>query len=875
MVTDFVGRVQELKAIDRLVDQRSRGVVLVGPAGIGKSRLAGVVAAEMAKHGARVIHAVGSQTAAGIPFSAVADWIPEHRTGEAPLDILLSTQRAILSSASGKRVVLWVDDAHLVDTSSATLLARLAASDAVFVMLAVEEGAHLPEAIRAMVKDDRVSTLRLNPLSREETGLLVAAELGAPMEALSLACLWGLSEGSPLYVRELIAEADKRAILVSREGLWSLSAEPPIGERLEAIVRSRLKSLTEAETAVLELVAIANPIGFDILDALADDGAVESLEAAGLITVGREGRRSVLRVTSPLVAAAHRAWMPSSRIRRLSGMLAAAREKLGNRRIEDRLDIARWRLASGRTSNPRVLVEGARVALAGFDSALGEELARKAVESGGGFDAKLELIRALALQRRSTEAGVLLEEITSQAHTEAELARTTLERIRNLTQLQIDPGTGLRFGIDALNRIEHAEWKDEVSSQLALYAAHIGDYPAALSLATEVVDRSASNPLVAVRRLLASSISHVMIGELAQGNESAHDGLSIALEVTQDMPLAADLFRMHAQHAAVSSGSIALAVSATQDGYHRAVDARALGAVGLWAAHSAFALLLHGNIGEAVNMYGEAVTHLQDLDPLGVLAVTQCWRPYAIAQTGDGARCEQLLGEMTQHYTSAEPRVRVMMDRASAWVAALSHDTELAARKAIEAGEYLTENSHVVWGLLTIHDAVRLGHPDLAVAPLEEHALHAEGALLPVLARHARALTDGDGRALDTCAVDLEHIGTRLLAAEAAQQAANCHSLNGDHALAARSASVARALAMQAPGARTPALRGRVRFLTDREFEVAVAAAHGHTNSELADRLHISRRTVENHLGSVYAKLGIEGRTELAAILAAASASGF
>jgi DNA-binding NarL/FixJ family response regulator len=56
--------------------------------------------------------------------------------------------------------------------------------------------------------------------------------------------------------------------------------------------------------------------------------------------------------------------------------------------------------------------------------------------------------------------------------------------------------------------------------------------------------------------------------------------------------------------------------------------------------------------------------------------------------------------------------------------------------------------------------------------------------------------------------------------------------------------------------------------LTKREREVAVLAARGLTNKEIAESLVISVRTVDNHLSNTYAKLGIATRGELALVLA-------
>jgi DNA-binding NarL/FixJ family response regulator len=52
--------------------------------------------------------------------------------------------------------------------------------------------------------------------------------------------------------------------------------------------------------------------------------------------------------------------------------------------------------------------------------------------------------------------------------------------------------------------------------------------------------------------------------------------------------------------------------------------------------------------------------------------------------------------------------------------------------------------------------------------------------------------------------------------------------------------------------------------LSPRELQVAMAVAEGLTNREVAARLFLSEKTVERHLGSVYRRLGIRSRTQLA-----------
>src|SRR5262249_38221470 len=85
--------------------------------------------------------------------------------------------------------------------------------------------------------------------------------------------------------------------------------------------------------------------------------------------------------------------------------------------------------------------------------------------------------------------------------------------------------------------------------------------------------------------------------------------------------------------------------------------------------------------------------------------------------------------------------------------------------------------------------------------------------------------------------------------------------------VAARLRARAHQLVACCDGATTELLRSPVSDgLTSREREVAGFAARGLTDGEIATRLSVSKRTIETHLYRVYAKLGVSGRPEPAAL---------
>lgn len=72
----------------------------------------------------------------------------------------------------------------------------------------------------------------------------------------------------------------------------------------------------------------------------------------------------------------------------------------------------------------------------------------------------------------------------------------------------------------------------------------------------------------------------------------------------------------------------------------------------------------------------------------------------------------------------------------------------------------------------------------------------------------------------------------------------------------------AMAAVLASPGESTP-IRGPGGALSPREVEVLRELALGRTNAEVADKLYLSVRTVENHRAHIFAKLDVHSRAEL------------
>jgi DNA-binding CsgD family transcriptional regulator len=170
--------------------------------------------------------------------------------------------------------------------------------------------------------------------------------------------------------------------------------------------------------------------------------------------------------------------------------------------------------------------------------------------------------------------------------------------------------------------------------------------------------------------------------------------------------------------------------------------------------------------------------------------------------------------------------------------------------------------------VLARHTAVRFGDPAQRV-PLAQLARKVPGPYASAAAEHAAAWTSGDVSALLAVADRFAAAGLMLCAAEAAAQAELLARRRLDPVATARASARTAELLAGCDGAWTPALAAAALppGISERQHEIAELVAAGLSNREVADRLHLSIRTVEGHIYQACVKLGVSNRAELAALL--------
>lgn len=874
VITDWplVGRTVQLGQVSALLQagHLQGSLVLAGPPGTGKTRLATEILSLVARAGWATAQVTASKAAAELPLGAFAPLLPlTGRTAMGgPFELLQRSTRALAELAAGRPLALMVDDAQLLDSASATLTHQLASSRTAFVVATVRSGEPAPDPVVALWKDGLAIRVDVPPLEEDEIEALLSAALGGHPDTPTLRHLSLRSEGNPLFLRELVLGALDAGALRQDGGIWRLSGPMRASSRLVELVEARLAGISDAERAALEAVAYGEPLGHRLLGDLADRPALEALERRDLVAVTQTARRLEVRLAHPLYGDVLRQRIGVLRAGTLRTALADAVEATGARRREDVLRIATWRLDSGGPLRAELMLTAAERARSLCDFGLAIRLATAAIGAGGGFEPTMALAELLNLTGRCEEAERELAILAGRASTDAERGRVAVIRCDNWWYGLERPDEALQVAETAEASIVDQGWRDEVAGRRISVLRATGDTTAALRLAEELLARAEGRALVFI--CPRAAVMYAVAGRLERSLQVAERGHDVHLAL-KGPPLAWDpsTHVWSRCHALSWSGRLAEAEAEARREYESALaDGSAMTkAYLLWEL--ARITRLQGRVATAERLAREAVGIIREAGwPKYLVPVCLAELAHVLALAGRGREAAHVLQEVATSDRFASPFWGTIAE-ARAWTAAATGDLA-GARSALEEmaaqaagrGERVLEAS-------ALHDLVRLG---VARSTDRMKALTrvTDSPLLSLQADHATAWSTSNAAGLMTVSRAFGDMGASLLAAEAAVQAATVLRRAGDGRGAAASEHRATRLGEMCEGAVTPALvfTGPARSsLTSREQEVAALAGAGMSNRAIADRLSLSVRTVENQLQRVYEKLGVSGRGELAAAL--------
>lgn len=861
----LTGRAEELSLISKLTrgKEKPAGVVLAGSAGVGKTRLAREALAAAEHRGATARWAVGTASARALPLGAFVTTLGV--LGPDPARLVGQASEALLAGAGRAGVVVGVDDAHLLDELSATLVHQLVLRQAASVVLTLRTGQAAPDAVTALWKDGHLTRLELQPLSQDEITNLVEARLGGPVDAVAARRLWSITQGNALYLQQLVDGELESGRLHQVGGAWRWSGELALSPSLAELVSAKIGQLPDAQRGVLEVLAFAEPLGVPLLAQLTDATAVEQVEARNLIEVHADGRRLQARLAHPLYGEVQRARMGTLHARRLRGQIVGALAATGGRRAGDTLRHALLMLDSDLRPDPVLLTDAARRATELGDFALTIRVARAAVDAGGGFEPRLLLEEALTWCGRGAEAEAELGPLEALASTDAERARAgwsrasvlafNLRRFDEARELLDSVGSRISDGAAAL----------ELAAMRALLDAHLARTVQAADSAAAVLADPRS-PLAATHLAhwgLAAACGG--LGRLAEADGALRwiDARMESFEI--ELHRAAIIVALW-MRGLVLAGLLDQAEHTARRYRQRFQDTRGNLLSILWSSELARS---RGQVKTAARGFRQVIAGCQGADAGGFWFTALMFLNGALGMAGEAAAAREVLVEITaardpDFVGFGEPDLLL----AEAWVAAAEGSVSEAVTRARDAAEMAAAQQQSAVEVLALHTAVCFGDRTVA-GRLAELATQVDGPRAPAAAAHAAALAADDGAALHAASVQLEELGLLLLAADAAAQAAAAYTRHDRRGSAQTAATRAHRLAQDCEGARTPALAALAGppSLTEREREIVTLAAGGLSNREIAERLVVSIRTVEGHLYRACAKVGVSDRAQLAVLL--------
>jgi DNA-binding CsgD family transcriptional regulator len=865
----LVGRAPELKQVDRLIRAGGRAIVIAGPAGVGKTRLAAECLEVAASRGFVPLRVAATRAAANLPFGPFASLVPELAPGTDLLGVLRQVTHEIVGRGGAKPVAVMVDDAHLLDNLSAALTHLLARQDDVCLLATVRSGEIASDPIVALWKDGLAERIELKPFTFDEATDLLTAALSGPVDGATAHLLHRRTEGNVLFLRELVLGALEAGALRRTDGVWRMAETPTSSARLVEIIESRLVELDDAALRTLGVLAFGEPLEAKILQDIEPEVDVEALECRGVLRIDRDDRRLHARLPHPLYGEVLRDRLSALRARASAQALAEGVAATGARRREDSLRLATWSLEAGVTVSPEIMLDAAMTARQRHDFPMAERLARAAVDAGAGFEAGLLLGQVRWLQGRATEAEEQLRAIVADANTDSQRALLANLRITVLDFGLKRPDIAVQVAQETEATITNPADRDQITAERARILGRSGRYGDAVALAEPLLSRTAGRALVSA--CFAAATSMTFTGQTAAAIEATERGLAAHDLLTgPPLPFGPHLHLMMRGAALIIAGRLAEAQVLAEAEYQKAIAEESAEAQPWFSGILAWTALNQGRVAAAARHAGEAAGGFRDLGwPLFVrMALTV--RAHGLALLGDPVTARLLLAGLDALEVPGSAFLGPEVLRARAW-------TEVAGGSVSEARQYLNEavvmaQSGGAWALesAALHDLARLDRAAEAAPRLRDLAEIVEGPLAPARAAHATALVARDALNLEEAASAFEACGALLLAAEAAADAAVAWRRRDESRKATAAERRSSELVLHCEDARTPALRTAVAaraVLRPRELEIARLAAAGLSNKEIAARLFLSYRTVENQLHAAYEKLGVKNRAELAQAL--------
>jgi DNA-binding CsgD family transcriptional regulator len=901
----FLGRTSEQGQLSRLLDKvragESAALVVRGEAGIGKTALMDHWAQQASDF--PVVRIAGIQSEMELPFAGLhqlcapmlanIDSLPDPQqnalgvafgltSGNAPDRFLvaLATLSLLAEVARRRPLLCLVDDAHWLDAASAQVLgfvARRILAESVLMLFAIRE----PTEDRYLLG---LPELTLHGLSDDEArGLLIAATPG-PFDPQVRNRIVAETLGNPLALLEL----PKGMTAAELAGGFPIPHSRDLPGQIEDRFQRRLEALPEA-TQRLMLLASADPTGDAALLWRAAQtlgvgrDAAEVPDAEQLVEIG-----ATVRFRHPLVRSAIYSGAASEDQRAVHLALAGAMDPQTD---PDRRAWHRALAAAGpdeevaielERSASRAQSRGGLAAAAAFldrSAQLTPDRARRAERTltaaqatfqTGAFDTSLRLLNAAETgaldELQSARVDLLRGQIAFASNLGSDAPMLLLKAAKRLEPLDVTLAreTYLQAWGAALFAGGSARRGGSVLevSQAALAAPRAEGAPGLSDLVLDALALLGAEGLSAAAPALREALSEVL-GALASTDELRWGWLLIVLpDALWDFEGWGAIHRRMNQLARDAGALAVLPITLSSEAFHH-----------VWA----------GEFREASSLIAEAQAIA---DATGARIP-----PYAALQLaalrGMGQEASTLIETTSNRARAGGQGIEVQLTQ---WVTAILYNGLARYQEALVPARQASEDTADLyissWALPELVEAAtRSGDTELAADALERFGKVAAacGTDWAIgIEERSRALLNTGEVAEDAYRAAIERLGrtrlrpdlarTHLLygewlrrqgrRADARLQLRRAYDMFSEIGMLAFGE---RALGeLRATGETVRKRRDDTRNdLTPQEEQIARLALEGRSNPEIGAQLFISGRTVEWHLGKVFAKLGITSRRGL------------
>lgn len=838
----LLGRDQLLQEISGWFRRdRRRFALLRGPAGVGKTALAGAVLDDLDRAGLPTHRVRASESSRMVPFGALAPLLAGGVEPDGGWGHPASVLTALLESVRrrfGDRLVLFVDDLPLLDDGSLTAVLQLGEHAGVQVLATARDEHGVPESYSSVASGTTGRAWTVGPLDDEAIEQLAVALVGRRLVPHSVERLCEAARGIPLVAIELVTEALR---------LGTLEPSPhhhdavvlgglPLTPRLRDLVAGRIGRLDGVLRDAAELVAAGRPLPLGAVD----PAVLEQLEAASVVRVHGD----VVELAHPLIGEALRESTPPTRWMRRLGEAAEVLAMLPpDPDIVLRTTV--MRIAAGDVVSARDRLTAAQRGLDLLDHRLVIDLLAPLAD-----DHHHE-----ALVLRGTARSAIGDPLaTADLRAAVDTAPDAPALARATQRLALELGTRGNDAVAAaeavrkvLERVEEGASHDFLTAELRKWEL--------LSGGADTVGAPSTDPGARLNECAVGAIVAAMAGRLDDADRLAAEGIPLARAHRDVLTYGEELLQLSRILSIGFRGDVGAMYRAIDDARSSAqLSGRDRDAEGLWSFLLASAHYSAGAYEEAHAAATDSVHGLVERDFIGLEPAARALLAAGAARLGRIADAQEILDALPPSARD-DQRAALLVARADAVIAVADGRAREGIDALASAAAAGMDGGFGAMAAVAAHDAVAFGGAAAVVDLLEAVAETTDGEFFGLLADHARGVADSVPARLDHAARRFSALGLVGPAAEASADLA--HVLRGAGSPGATEAE-RRATLLRSMVPATEAVS-----LTRRELEVARAAAGRRRSKEIADELGLSVRTVDNHLRAAYRKLGVTGRDQL------------